>query len=80
MGLSKEKRKFIFIEITVSIRRARNSSEGNKEVDAVQLAQCLTASLQGLCFEKRVKHGEMQLLRIENKVLKDCTSELYSGK
>lgn len=59
MGLGKEKRKFIFTDITASVRRARNSSEGNKEADAVQLALCLVVSLKVLYFDKKVKHGEM---------------------
>lgn len=61
MGLSKEKRKFIFTDITASVRKARNLSEGNKEVDTVQLALRLAVSLKVLCFEKRVKHGEIEL-------------------
>lgn len=64
MGLGKEKRKFIFIAITASVRKARNLSEGIKEVDAVQLALCVVGSLKVPCFEKKVKHGEMDLLRI----------------
>lgn len=58
------RRKFFFIDITASVRKARNLSEGIKEVDAVQLALSLKVSLKVLCFEKKVKHGEMELLRI----------------
>lgn len=63
MGLGK-KRKFIFTDITTSVRKARNLAEGIKEVDAVQLALCLVVSLKVLCFGKKVKHGEMEVLRI----------------
>lgn len=58
MGSGKEKRKFIFTDITAIVRKARNSSEGNKEVYAVQLALSLVVSSKVLCFEKNVKHGD----------------------
>lgn len=59
MGLGKENRKFIFTDITASVRKARNLSEGIKEVDAVQFALCLAVFLKIHCFEKKVKHGEL---------------------
>lgn len=47
MGFGK-KRKFIFIDITASVRKARNLSESIKEVDAVQLVLCLVKKYSAL--------------------------------
>lgn len=64
IGEWEENRKCIFTDIMASFSKVSNLPEGKKRADAIQLTTHRDVSVKLLCFCKKVKHGDIQLLRI----------------